>query len=124
MPSSQAHGLDVSTGAASGFGAAIAARFAEEGCAVLLTDINKDGLRAQATQMLDSNARVAWYRLDVTDADDWRRAVGHCLDVWHRLDICVNNAGTTYKNRVSRRMHSVTHELNTIGYTRGHGGGV
>lgn len=68
----------------------------------MLTDINEDGLRAQVTRMEESaDARVAWLCLDVTDGAAWSRAVRHCLDRWQRLDICVNNAGTTYKNKAS-----------------------
>jgi 3-oxoacyl-[acyl-carrier protein] reductase len=94
--------LTLSIGAASGFGAAIATRFAEEGCAVMMTDINKDGLRSQAARMQERTGgiRVATFCLDVTDGEAWSRAVEECMKEWQTLDIVVNNAGTTYKNKV------------------------
>jgi NADP-dependent 3-hydroxy acid dehydrogenase YdfG len=89
------------TGAASGFGAAIASRFVEEGCLVLLADINKDGLKAQLEKYPQD--QVASIVMDVTNETDWSLAVAMCLAAWKRLDICVNNAGTSYKNKASHR---------------------
>jgi NADP-dependent 3-hydroxy acid dehydrogenase YdfG len=93
----------LTTGAASGFGAAIAERFIEEGCTVMMTDINKDALRIQAARISDRPGpnRVAYTTLDVTDGEAWSRAVRACAGLGERLDICVNNAGTTYKNKAS-----------------------
>jgi NAD(P)-dependent dehydrogenase (short-subunit alcohol dehydrogenase family) len=42
-------------------------------------------------------------RMDVTSENDWKEAVKTCLAKWDQLDICCNNAGTTYKNKVSPR---------------------
>lgn len=38
--------------------------------------------------------------MDVTKEDAWTKAVQACIDNWGGLDICVNNAGTSYKNKV------------------------
>ena len=40
------------------------------------------------------------YQMDVTKEDDWNNAVKLCIEKWGRLDCLVNNAGTTYKNKV------------------------
>jgi len=89
------------TGAGSGFGAAIAERFAEEGCAVMMTDIDLEALRIQAERLSErhGSTRVVYTQLNVTDAKDWSRAVQACFDLGKTLDICVNNAGTTYRNK-------------------------
>jgi 3-oxoacyl-[acyl-carrier protein] reductase len=78
------------TGAASGFGAGIAKRFAEEGAEVVVNDLNPQG---------DKVAREIGGRFvqaDVTKSADWARLV---REAGERLDIVVNNAGWTHRNK-------------------------
>jgi 3-oxoacyl-[acyl-carrier protein] reductase len=84
------------TGAASGFGAGIARRFAEEGAKVLVCDLNDEGANVVAKE-IGENA-VA-FRADVSKADDVQRMVQGALERFGDLDILVNNAGTTHPNR-------------------------
>lgn len=84
------------TGAASGFGAGIARRFAEEGAKVLVCDLNDEGANVVAKE-IGENA-VA-FRTDVSKADDVQRMVQGALEQFGDLDILVNNAGTTHPNR-------------------------
>jgi 3-oxoacyl-[acyl-carrier protein] reductase len=84
------------TGAASGFGAGIARRFAEEGAKVLVCDLNDKGANVVAKE-IGENA-VA-FRADVSKADDVQRMVQGALERFGDLDILVNNAGTTHPNR-------------------------
>ena len=82
------------TGAGSGFGVGIATRFAEEGAAVLVVDIDeKNGKRVA----LELNAK--FIKADVTRGADWARLVQECLSVSGRLDIVVNNAGWTHRRK-------------------------
>ncbi len=84
------------TGAASGFGEAMATLFAAEGAAVVLADVN------DATRVVDaivaSGARATFVQGDVTD----RAAVHHmartAIDDFGTLDIVVNNAGAAHRN--------------------------
>ncbi|GAA2833087.1 SDR family NAD(P)-dependent oxidoreductase [Kribbella solani] len=73
------------TGAASGLGAALVARFVADGHQVLGTDV------AEGT--VDR-------RLDVRSADDWDAAVEWCKQNWGGLDILVNNAGIATGGRI------------------------
>lgn len=84
------------TGAASGFGASIARRFAEEGAKVLVCDLNDKGANVVAKE-IGENA-VA-FRTDVSKADDVQRMAQGALERFGDLDILVNNAGTTHLNR-------------------------
>ena len=84
------------TGAASGFGAEIARTFAREGARVILLDINGSGAQAVAAAIGPAALAVAG---DVTRAEDVRAAVGEALGRHGRLDIVVNNAGWTHRNR-------------------------
>jgi 3-oxoacyl-[acyl-carrier protein] reductase len=83
------------TGAASGFGAAIVRRYAEEGARVVVADINGQGARETA-QAIGSQARAV--AADVTDAGDVKAMIGEAYDAFGRLDILVNNAGYTHRN--------------------------
>jgi NADP-dependent 3-hydroxy acid dehydrogenase YdfG len=40
-------------------------------------------------------------KMDVTQESDWKKAVDICIEKFGRIDIVVNNAGTSYKNKVS-----------------------
>jgi 3-oxoacyl-[acyl-carrier protein] reductase len=84
------------TGAASGFGAEIARTFARAGAKVVLLDMNADGARAVAASIGADALAVAG---DVTSAPDVTAAVAHTLERHGRLDVVVNNAGWTHRNR-------------------------
>ncbi|KAF2843667.1 oxidoreductase [Patellaria atrata CBS 101060] len=87
------------TGGASGFGAAIAQKFAEESCKVLIGDLNSSAATTTAQSLKSSNIKTL--KMNVTEESHWKEAVSVCLATWGRLDIIVNNAGTTYKNKPS-----------------------
>jgi 3-oxoacyl-[acyl-carrier protein] reductase len=84
------------TGAASGFGAEIARTFAREGAKVVLLDVNADGAEAIAAAIGPDALAVAG---DVTSAHDVAAAVEGALARHGRLDVVVNNAGWTHRNR-------------------------
>jgi len=86
------------TGAASGFGKAIATRFSQEGCRVLLADLNESGVQSAASS-LNAGSNVASMKMNVTEESHWQDVVKKVVDTWGALDIVVNNAGTTYKNK-------------------------
>jgi 3-oxoacyl-[acyl-carrier protein] reductase len=84
------------TGAAQGFGRGIAELFARQGAKVVIADINAGGARRAAKAI--GSAAVA-SAADVTKDGDWKRMVRRALGAFGRLDIVVNNAGTTHVNR-------------------------
>ncbi|UGS35277.1 SDR family NAD(P)-dependent oxidoreductase [Capillimicrobium parvum] len=79
------------TGAASGIGAATAARLAAEGALVWLADVDVDGSAAQASKLPDAVACA----VDVTDAEAVEALVGRVVATSGRLDVLVANAGVT-----------------------------
>jgi 3-oxoacyl-[acyl-carrier protein] reductase len=81
------------TGAASGFGAGIARRFAAEGAAVVVADINGDGAAAITEEITAGGGRAVACRADVTDDADTAAMVAAAVDGFGGLDIVVNNAG-------------------------------
>ena len=84
------------TGAASGFGAEIARVFAREGAHVVLLDINAGQVEAVAGAIGPHALAIP---CDVTSADAVRAAVERAVARHDRLDLVVNNAGWTHRNR-------------------------
>jgi 3(or 17)beta-hydroxysteroid dehydrogenase len=76
------------TGGASGIGAAAARRFAAEGAAVVVADIQHN-LGAAVADEVDG----LFAQLDVADDDGWTRLMATVVDRWGRLDVVFNNAG-------------------------------
>jgi 3-oxoacyl-[acyl-carrier protein] reductase len=87
------------TGAASGFGRGIAERFAAEGCAVIVNDIARAAGEEVAAGIHAAGGRAAYVHGDVTQSADVRALKDAALTHFGRLDIMVNNAGTTHRNQ-------------------------
>ncbi|TVR10510.1 MAG: glucose 1-dehydrogenase [Salinarimonadaceae bacterium] len=84
------------TGAAQGFGLAIAETFAREGARVAVIDIDEAAAIAAANQ-IGGNAFAL--RCDVADNTDVSRAVASVMESLGNLDIVVNNAGISHRNK-------------------------
>jgi len=78
------------TGAASGFGSAVAAALVEEGCTVYLADLNLAGAE-RVKDALGKNTHAL--ALDVGDASDVAAKIEWIAKQQSRIDILVNNAG-------------------------------
>lgn len=78
------------TGASSGFGAAMARRFVEEGCKVVLGDIQEGPGKALADELGDA---AIFRTCNVTKEDDVAGLVDLAESHFGKLDIMVNNAG-------------------------------
>lgn len=80
----------VITGAASGIGAATARRFKNEGCALILGDIQSELGHDLANALGD---RVFFENCNVTLEEDVKKLVDRALSEFGQLDIMFNNAG-------------------------------
>jgi 3-oxoacyl-[acyl-carrier protein] reductase len=91
--------LAVVTGAASGFGEGIALRFAQEGATVVVNDINAAGGERVAAAIVGSGGKAIFCAGDVAVDGDVAALVQRATDAFGRIDVMVNNAGTTHRNR-------------------------
>jgi len=91
--------IAIVTGAASGFGAGIATRFAREGARVVVNDLHADAARRTVDAIEREGGRAIACAGDVSNDGDVARLVAAALDAFGRLDVVVNNAGTTHRNQ-------------------------
>ena len=80
------------TGAASGIGKAIAARFAAEGACVVIADLSLDKARASAAELGSTDIAVG-VQVDVSDEAAVQTALREAVLAFGGLDLVVNNAG-------------------------------
>jgi meso-butanediol dehydrogenase/(S,S)-butanediol dehydrogenase/diacetyl reductase len=82
----------VVTGGASGIGAATARRLAREGAAVVVVDVNGDGVRRVADEIIGAGASAVAFEADVTDHARVEAMVARAVESFGRLDVLHNNA--------------------------------
>lgn len=87
------------TGAGSGFGKAGAIRFAEEGAAVCVADINRDNADSVAAEITAMGGKALAVAADVADEADCARMVAACVEAFGGLDIVWANAGIAQPKR-------------------------
>lgn len=98
--------LVTGSGRKNGIGAVCARRLAEEGAAVILTDIGtsfsdfpnykvgaKDELAQVANDIANSGGRTLPLFADITDPDDVSKLIEEAVREFGKIDILVNNAG-------------------------------
>ena len=82
------------TGATSGFGKAIATRFAKEGYDVIITGRRKERLEELRKELLKSDSiKVLALNFDVRSLAEVQSAISELPEDWKAIDILVNNAG-------------------------------
>ncbi len=81
------------TGGASGIGRDTALLFAKEGASVAVVDMNEDGAKATADQILASGGQASHFKADVSSGPDLEKLFEAVTDRYGRIDAAFNNAG-------------------------------
>jgi NADP-dependent 3-hydroxy acid dehydrogenase YdfG len=81
------------TGASSGFGAAAAKQFSEEGCKVVLAARRIERLEEIAEGIRAAGGEALPISMDVTQNDEIQKMAAFTMDAYGRIDILFNNAG-------------------------------
>ena len=83
----------VITGAASGIGRATAIKFAGEGAAVVIADLNDEGGEAAVRDCKENAGRAVFQKTDVSAEVEIKALIARAIKEFGRLDIMYNNAG-------------------------------
>src|SRR5436309_8016989 len=85
------------TGAGSGFGEAVATRFAREGARVVVADVNEANGRRVAAAIAAEGGTARFVRADVSRSTDVQAMIGEATSGFGGLDVLVNNAGFSHR---------------------------
>lgn len=103
--------IAIVTGGGSGFGEGIAKLFAQEGASVIVADIRKDAAERVAAEIREAGGNAVASVTDVTKNDQVAAMVKLALNTYGKLDIMINNAGTTHKSQPMLDVDEKTFDL-------------
>ena len=88
------------TGAGRGIGKVLAITLAEAGCDVALLGLHRENLEEVAAAIKKLGRKSIAIQGDVSKKDDVNKAFTKVSEEFHRLDICVNNAGISMQKPI------------------------
>lgn len=83
------------TGAASGIGRDMALIFAREGATVAVLDVRPERAKQTADLIESEGGKAGFFPVDVRDKEQVEQAFAAVIDAFGRVDVLVNDAGTT-----------------------------
>ncbi|WP_028226126.1 SDR family oxidoreductase [Paraburkholderia ferrariae] len=89
----------VVTGAGSGFGEGIAKTYAREGANVVVNDLDEEAAQRVASEIALAGGKAIAVAGDIAREADWRALRDAALDDFGSVQVVVNNAGTTHRNK-------------------------
>ena len=87
------------TGAGGGIGEGIARRLADEGAQLIVNDIDAARGQKVVDDIVAAGGRASFFAADMTQSEQVRALVAAAVQRYGTLDVMVNNAGWTHRNR-------------------------
>ncbi|MFZ2737134.1 MAG: SDR family oxidoreductase [Burkholderiaceae bacterium] len=87
------------TGSASGIGEGIAKRLALEGAQILVNDVQSEPGQRVVDEIVQAGGSASYFSADITQSDQVQALVAAAVARHGRLDVMINNAGWTHRNR-------------------------
>ncbi|MCE5265032.1 MAG: SDR family oxidoreductase [Deltaproteobacteria bacterium] len=81
------------TGGAKGLGRSFAMALSSRGCAVLIADVDEEGLTKTSKEIVNAGGTCICGKVDVTRSADTVAMVQQVLEAYGRVDLLINNAG-------------------------------
>ena len=94
----------VVTGAGSGFGEAIAKRFATEGARVVVSDIQAENGARVAADIEAAGGTASFVPADVSSEADVEGLVAAACEAYGGIDVLVNNAGFSHRQKLTWKL--------------------
>lgn len=98
------------TGGAKGIGKGIALKFAEEGCNVVICDIDEENAKKTAAEIAALGRNALALKTDITKSADARNLADETVNEFGRIDILVNNAGGVPDTQGRGNSETITEE--------------
>ena len=92
------------TGGASGIGRGCALRFAEEGAAIVVADVNGERAEQVVAQVIAAGGAAESVVVDTASQESCEAMVAAALTAFGQIDTCVAAAGISHANYVSREI--------------------
>jgi NAD(P)-dependent dehydrogenase (short-subunit alcohol dehydrogenase family) len=106
----------VVTGAASGIGASISRKFAQEGATIGMLDKDEKGVRAAAAELVAAGMNAVGLPCDVSQEAQCASAIRQIIDRYGGIDILVNNAGITQRSAFVETRLSVYRKVMEVNF--------
>lgn len=106
----------VVTGAASGIGAAICRKFADEGAKIGLLDADEKGVKEMEDSLTASGAEAFALKCDVSSEDECNYAIKVFIMRYGGIDVLVNNAGITQRGAFMETRSDVYRRVMNINF--------
>ena len=90
----------VVTGAGGGIGSAIAKRLANEGCHVVVTDMNGDAISTIMAEIETAAGEAVGIVADISNGQSCRELVAKVIDTKGQVDVLCNNAGINRRGNI------------------------
>jgi NAD(P)-dependent dehydrogenase (short-subunit alcohol dehydrogenase family) len=102
--------IGIVTGGAKGMGKGIAMKFAEEGCTVIVSDVDVAGAQSVSDEIKGLGGKSIAVKVDITKSAEIEAMVSRIIAEFGTIDILVNNAGGVSGTHGSGSSETITED--------------